>query len=124
MNKLENVKLNKINSIYDGDTFRATINGYPDWLGNNVPFRIYGIDTPEKGWRAKCEYESELSIKALDFVKSMVDNGKDYRVNIYGRGSRGRILAELLVDDVNIGTELIEKGLAVPYNGKTKPSWC
>lgn len=48
MNKTENVKLNKIDSVYDADIFRGTINGIPDWLGDNVPFRIYGIDTPEK----------------------------------------------------------------------------
>ena len=102
MNKVTNVKLNKINSIYDADTFRASINGIPDWLGNNVSFRIYGIDTPEKGWRAKCDYEKDLSIEATEFVKSKITNGRKYTVDIHGLDKYGRFLVVLYIDDINI----------------------
>ena len=34
-------------SVYDGDTFKININGYPAIFGKNLLVRISGIDTPE-----------------------------------------------------------------------------
>ena len=124
MNKVTNVKLNKINSVYDADTFRATINGIPDWLGNNVPFRIYGINSPEKGWRANCEYERNLSVEATEFIKNKIANGKKYTVNIHGLDKYGRFLVDSYIDDINIAKELLNNNMAKEYFGGTKTSWC
>lgn len=40
---------------YDGDTCRVTIPGLHSLLGEKIPIRIRGIDTPEI--RGKCEAE-------------------------------------------------------------------
>jgi endonuclease YncB( thermonuclease family) len=40
-------EVSAITSIYDGDTFRCNIAGYPDIVGERISIRINGIDTPE-----------------------------------------------------------------------------
>ena len=36
----------EITSIYDGDTFRANIKGFPAVIGEHMSIRINGIDIP------------------------------------------------------------------------------
>lgn len=48
--------VSKIVSIYDGDTFRVTLDGdMPRIFGENISIRVANIDTHEL--RAKCENE-------------------------------------------------------------------
>lgn len=51
------VLVSEVTSIYDGDTFRANIEGWPPIIGERMPIRIKGIDTPEL--RGKCRQEAE-----------------------------------------------------------------
>lgn len=44
--------VDEVISVYDGDTFRVNIKGYPDVIGENIAIRVNGIDTPEI--RGKC----------------------------------------------------------------------
>lgn len=37
----------EVTSIYDGDTFRCNLQGYPPIAGERIGIRINGIDTPE-----------------------------------------------------------------------------
>jgi endonuclease YncB( thermonuclease family) len=37
----------EVTSIYDGDTFRCNLEGYPPIAGEGISIRINGIDTPE-----------------------------------------------------------------------------
>ena len=49
----------------------------------NVSVRISGVDTPEKGWRAKCEVERKLSLLAHSFTGQEISEAKDiYFTNI------------------------------------------
>jgi endonuclease YncB( thermonuclease family) len=80
-----------------------------------------GIDTPEKGWRAKTDRERKLAIEAKNFLKGLIDNAND--VMVYsedGRGKYGRWLVNVVCDGVDAGSALIEAGLARPYDGGTK----
>jgi endonuclease YncB( thermonuclease family) len=43
-----NITVEKIVSVYDGDTFRVNIKDWPAIIGDNISITIYGIDTPEK----------------------------------------------------------------------------
>jgi endonuclease YncB( thermonuclease family) len=125
MNKTKNIKINKIISVYDGDTFRGQVNAYPKWFGQNVGFRLYGIDTPEISWRAKCPAEAELAEIAKTFVSDYLLNAKSVEFDIvkwdkYG----GRIDAIVRVDDIDLAELLIEAKLAVKYDGGKRPNWC
>ena len=68
-NESESYTIEKIISVYDGDTFRADIRGLPDIIGKNIAIRILGIDTPEI--KGKCEEEKIVAIKARDFSRNV-----------------------------------------------------
>lgn len=93
--------------------------------------RLYGIDTPEKGWRAACEYERNLSADATSYVTQVLSMNPEVRIDVQkARGARGRPLIRIYVPQedgswVNLNESLITQGYARPYFGKTKrKSWC
>ena len=54
-----NANVLEVTSIYDGDTFRGNIEGFPAVIGDSMSIRINGIDTPEL--RGKCDKEKQLA---------------------------------------------------------------
>lgn len=112
-----------IMGVIDGDTIRTTL-PLPCPLCN-ASIRVLGIDTPEKGSRAKCAYEDERGKKATEFTKKFL-LGKTSMVvkNIKWDKYGGRILGAVYIDGKELGSELIKAGLARPYHGEKKASWC
>ena len=49
----------EVRTIYDGDTFRVNIAGWPSVVGESMPVRIKGVDTPEL--RGKCQSEKDAA---------------------------------------------------------------
>lgn len=113
----------KVDRVYDGDTIYVTVNKWPSIIGHNIPVRINGIDTPEvRG--AGCEVEKALAEKAKARIIELFDGSKKiYLRNLY-RGKYFRIIADVYADDVNIAETLISEGLAHPYDGGTRLTWC
>lgn len=122
-------RLNVIEAT-DGDTL--TIDAVP-WilipeLARNVKIRVNGVDTPEKGWRGKCNQERDNAEAATAFTKRKMIETKnqvvihDVKWDKYG----GRILANVrLANGEDLSTELIEMGYATPYKGEGKKTdWC
>ena len=116
------VRVSKVISVYDGDTFRVNIDSLPPLVGKNIPIRLEGVDTPEI--QGKCQYEKDLAIKARDFVRSKLDNAKEIMLNNLQRGKYFRIVADVTVDGVSLEKELLENELAYKYSGGKKSSWC
>jgi len=128
-----------IDSVYDGDTIKTHFSArrLPDEL-RFVSIRIRGIDTPElpaksyattgKLGRSKCDKEAKLALKAKKIVQELIANTGASRMKIenFKWGKFGsRIVADVKISGVDIATMLIEKSLAIPYNGGTKThSWC
>ena len=108
--------------VYDGDTFYSDTLDLGWGVSLNKPkFRIMGIDTPEKGWRAKTDRERELALEANDFIVNMFEKADEILVySEDGRGKYGRWLVHVMCDGVNAGDALIEAGLARRYDGGTK----
>lgn len=109
----------------DGDTIATRVDALPCPLCR-VSIRIRGIDTPEKGAKAKCVREAALAVEASLLTRSLIGTNKTMIVqnpkwDKYG----GRIDGEVIIGGKDVGTALIEKGLARPYTGKgPKPDWC
>ncbi len=116
------VTINEITSIYDGDTFRATVKEWPAVIGERIPIRVNGIDTPEL--RGKCEEEKKQAKAAKQFTVALLRDAKVIELRNMDRGKYFRILADVYVDGTSLGDELIKAGLAVPYDGGTKKDWC
>jgi micrococcal nuclease len=108
---------------YDGDTCNFDIARVPDIFGNDIPVRIFGIDTPEI--KGKCDAEKAKAVKAKDFVVGLLSKAKTVQLVKPQREKYFRVLATVLADGVDVGKELIKKKLAVPYFGDTKETdWC
>ncbi|HDY66320.1 hypothetical protein LCGC14_1776130 [marine sediment metagenome] len=117
----------EVKSVYDGDTVNVYIPNMPkEMAGLNWKIRILGIDTPEKGHRAKCDLELHLGNRATHELKRLIkDRGGVISVyNLKHDKYGGRILADVFVGGLDVAKHLISKGLARPYFGKKKSSWC
>lgn len=121
--KFENVKVDKITSIYDGDTFRVNIKEYSPIIGERIPIRINGIDTPEM--RGKCVKEKTLAREAKQLTVSLLRTAKTIELKNIQRGKYFRIVADVYADNQNLAYILIKNKLAVKYDGGTKiKDWC
>ena len=115
----------KINRVIDGDTVEISVGFLPEPLPPKLSIRVLGIDTPEKAPRAKCEAEAEKAKLASAFTKAAVANAHEIDVQLkewdkYG----GRVLGYVYLDGKSLSDLLINEGLARPYHGEAKSSWC
>jgi endonuclease YncB( thermonuclease family) len=112
--------------VSDGDTIVIAAAFLPAPLKPELAVRIYGVDTPEKGFRAKCPAEDQRGQAASAFTKKMVETSKSRQVTIYSWDKfGGRVLGAIILDGVDLRTELIRNGFAIPYFGEKKEhDWC
>lgn len=113
----------KVTEVVDGDTIRVSIPELPSELHTTI--RVIGVDTPEKGRKAKCEYENNLGLQATEYSKLLLNQGHVIKFsNIKWDKYGGRILAVVKIDDKILADELIKAHLAREYHGEKKKSWC
>lgn len=105
----------RITCIVDGDTF---------WK-DGIKYRLFDTDTPEIGKRAKCRREHDLAIKATYHLQSAFNSGL-LDIIEHGRDLYDRILAEVIVNGVNVSVLLIREGVGRPYDGSMRDPkyWC
>jgi len=111
--------------VIDGDTVAFQALWLPDPLKKELSVRVYGVDTPEKGFRAKCPSEDQRGQAATAFTKSMMNGAKTRQVLLmnwdkYG----GRVLGDIILDGKSLRDMLISQGYAREYYGEAKTSWC
>ena len=117
------VVVSEVTSIYDGDTFRVNLEGYPALIGSRMGIRVNGIDTPEM--RGKCKKEKTLARTAKQFTVAHLRAAKKIELRNMKRGKYFRIVADVYVDGKNLGQMLIDQGFAVVYDGGHKAKdWC
>jgi len=121
-NSYGNATVAEITSIYDGDTFRANIEGFPTIIGEHMSIRINGIDTPEL--RGKCPQEKAQAKLAKQFTVKHLRAAKRITLKNIKRGKYFRLIADVYVDDINLAEQLIKYNHAIAYHGKTKNDWC
>ncbi len=115
------VRVSKVMSIYDGDTFKVTISSWPSIAGDNVGVRVKGIDCPEM--RDDDPKVKELAQQAKQYTVKRLREGKIIWLKNIQRDKYFRILADVEIDGKDLGKELLEKSLAKPYDGGTKEEW-
>ncbi|NDF99596.1 MAG: thermonuclease family protein [Chitinophagia bacterium] len=115
----------KIVRVNDGDTVVIAAPFLPAPLKPELAVRIYGVDTPEKGFRAQCPSEDQRGQAATAFTKNAVASTQKHQVIIYGWDKfGGRILGDMILNGVSLRSELIKNGFAREYYGEAKQSWC
>ena len=111
--------------ITDGDTIKLDVSKESPLIKKlGLSVRIKGIDTPEKGSKAKCDKENALGQQASKYTTELVGNKELLLSQVENDHYGGRIVASVKVGGVDIAQELLKKGLARVYNGEKKKSWC
>ena len=110
----------EVKRVVDGDTVDVILD-----LGFDVSYscriRLYGIDTPES--RTRNKDEKARGKMAGAFLKEAIENGKKVVIQTKlkdSKGKYGRVLGEVVVDDININKLMIQCHLAVAYHGQSK----
>jgi endonuclease YncB( thermonuclease family) len=114
-----------ITRIIDGDTVAFQAPFLPDPLKKELSIRVFGVDTPEKGFRAKCPQEDQRGQMASAFTKQAVAKAQKRQIVLmdwdkYG----GRVLGDVILDGQSLRLMLIQNGFAREYYGEAKTSWC
>jgi endonuclease YncB( thermonuclease family) len=115
----------KITRVIDGDTVAFKADFLPEPLKQELSIRVYGVDTPEKGWRGQCDKEKAAGEAASAFTKQLIKQATTIKIAIakwdkFG----GRVLGDVILDGKSLRKQLIDKGHAREYYGDAKVSWC
>jgi endonuclease YncB( thermonuclease family) len=114
-----------VTRVIDGDTVAIAAAWVPDPMKKEIAVRVYGVDTPEKSFRAKCEKEALKGEEATAFTKTQIDKAKKIEVSYVGWDKYGgRVLGDILLDKKSLRMSLINNGFAREYFGDAKQSWC
>jgi endonuclease YncB( thermonuclease family) len=106
--------------VYDGDTITiASKLPYPESPLYRFSVRLNGIDCPEM--KGKDNNEKQCAQIAKNEVIELVLNKEIHLKNIQTE-KYGRILADVYINNLHVNQHLIEKRLAVKYDGGTKIS--
>ena len=111
--------------VVDGDTVAFQANWLPDPLKKELSIRVFGVDTPEKSFRAKCPSEAARGEAATAFTKQLINASTKRQIILmdwdkYG----GRVLGDVILDGKSLRQQLIAQGFAREYYGEAKTSWC
>jgi endonuclease YncB( thermonuclease family) len=111
--------------VNDGDTVVIAAPFLPKPLKPELAVRIFGVDTPEKGFRAKCPQEDQRGQMASAFTKQMVAQAQQRQVVLYEWDKfGGRVLGDIILNGQSLRAMLIANGFAREYFGEAKASWC
>ena len=115
--------------VTDGDTVVIAAPFLPAPFKPELAIRVYGVDTPEKGFRAQCPNEAQRGEDASAFTKKAVESaaagGGRFQVTMYGWDKfGGRVLGDILINGKSLRAALIANGFAREYYGEAKQSWC
>lgn len=109
--------------VYDGDTF--TLAGHLPYDGSPLyrfSVRLNGIDCAEI--KGTTEEEKEYAVKARLELEQLIMDKNVILKNVKNE-KYGRLLADVFIGDLHVNQHMIDRGLAVEYDGKTKKtiSW-
>ena len=111
--------------VNDGDTVVIAAPFLPAPLKPELAVRVYGVDTPEKGFRAQCPGEDQRGQAATQFTKNAVASTQKHQVTLYAWDKfGGRVLGDIILNGQSLRAALIANGYAREYYGDAKQSWC
>jgi len=112
--------------VIDGDSIVVEAKWLPNELDDTISIRLFGIDTPERGWRARCDRERELAEEVTSYVEGLLIGNPSVEVVLSGWDKfGGRVLGDFVIGNTSLARMLLDKNYAQPYTGSgPKPSWC
>ena len=109
---------------YDGDTITFDIPKIHPLFGRKMSIRLQGVDTAEIRTKDVCEKIAAHEAKA--FVEEKLSKAKTIHLLDVSKGKYFRLVADVIFDGVSLSKVLLNRKLAIPYDGGTKPvvDWC
>lgn len=106
--------------VYDGDTITVAAKlPYADSLVYRFPVRLDGIDCPEL--KSKNEHEQACAQLAKEELSGLV-LGKTVEIRDSKTEKYGRLLANIYIGELHLNKHMVDRRLAVAYDGGTKMS--
>jgi micrococcal nuclease len=109
-------RLVSVQSIYDGDTIRVTLD-----LGFGIlkkeKFRLAFINAPEIKGPSRPE-----GLKSRDWLRNVINQALDedkliiVRTYKYRKGKYGRYIADIIIDGLSVNMQMVQAGLAEIYS--------
>ena len=111
--------------VIDGDTVAVDASAdLPAELAR-LSVRLRGVDTPEKGGRAKCAAERAAGQAATTYTKATIAGASSVVIRDPAWGKwGGRVLGDLILDGRSLAPALIAAGHGRAYGGGRRGSWC
>lgn len=105
--------------VVDGDTIIVNIAEWPAIVGEAIGIRVNGCDTPElRDKRPEMRAKAKQAKAALLVI---LERAEVITLRNIERGKYFRLVADVYADESNVSDLLIASGLALPYDGGTKP---
>jgi endonuclease YncB( thermonuclease family) len=114
-----NFTVRHVDWIIDGDTFVVDLSdAYPPLFADSIHVRIDSIDTPEI--HSKDSTERAVAQAAKAFIEQRLLAARRVKLVATKRDKYFRVLASVYCDTLNLGKDLLRRGMARPYLGGTK----
>ena len=111
--------------VIDGDTVAVDASADMPRELAGIHVRLRGVDTPEKGGRAKCDVERSAGRAATAFTEAALAGASAIVVRDPAWGKwGGRVVANLVLDGRSLSSALIAAGHGRPYDGGKRRGWC
>lgn len=108
------------NGVWDGDTFYASIPGWPAIIGDNIKIRLSGIDCHET---RKDQDTTHPAQQAKVFTRRALESAKVISLKNIRRGNFFRVIADVKIDGHDLGLMLLEQGLAFECDRECSRVW-
>lgn len=117
------LQVSEVHGCRRADTCTVSLANVPPPLGDHIDIHIAGIVVPDI--HSPCDRERKLAQDAQRLTEDVLSNGQRIQITDVSRDEQFRLVGRLAVDGEDVGSQLLERRLAVPYNGElTAAQWC
>ena len=113
--------VSKVIEVTHGDKLIVNIAEPHELAGSNIKISLKDIDAPDA--TRSCPKQLELGVKVRDYVAQKLENASSIKLTNF-RKTNTKIIAQVVVDGVDLGEELVSKGYASKEYGHWKPYFC
>ncbi len=113
--------ISEVIEVTHGDKLIVDIAKPHELAGSNIKVSLKDIDAPDA--TRSCPKQMELGVKVKDYVSQKLKNASSIKLTNF-RKTNTKIIAQVIVDGVDLGEELVSKGYASEEYGFWKPYFC
>ncbi|MDC0980959.1 thermonuclease family protein [Candidatus Pseudothioglobus singularis] len=113
--------ISEVIEVSNADKFIVNIAEPHELAGSNIKIGLKDIDAPDA--IKSCPKQMEFGIEVRDYVSQKLENASSIKLTNY-RKTNTKIIAQVIVDGIDLGDELVSKGYASREFGYWKPYFC